>query len=413
MSELFYRLRKTHLIRIIEKSMLSMMPILMIGAYADVLATSFVSYDSWFINVFNLTYKINEVFEVRTLAFLHAIQFATTGISGLLLAYFIASFTAKKRDGAGITAISVLLMLSFKNNLADNKTMPFKTTVLNYNFILFSLVVGLIVGYIFNRWGTDIADDFEERVWNIFKPIFISFVLAVIIAFAILMFKVKATNAVFDGLIKQLQNANDYVSDLIWYAFAIVLYLIGLPYPIQTLYSSSGSVQEMTNFNYALLHNGSWKVPYRFLGSEIFTSYAGLMGLVALALVITILLFSQFHRRRTIAILSLFPTIFGNPIGLFMGIAVFFNPVWILGILSVSIVNITVVTILIAIKFIPPLAYASLWGMPDILSPFVGTNGNWGALLVTLVLLFVDVLIFKYWLKLDEKILRRVNDEEK
>ena len=71
------------------------------------------------------------------------------------------------------------------------------------------------------------------------------------------------------------------------------------------------------------------------------------------------------------------------------------NPIYIIPFIITPIVNILIgYTATVVTKIIPPLAYGVPWTTPGPLIPFLGTGGNFLALLVGILCLGVSVLIY-------------------
>lgn len=133
---------------------------------------------------------------------------------------------------------------------------------------------------------------------------------------------------------------------------------------------------------------------------------------VTLALVIGILWVSKHKNQRTITGLSVFPTIFNTSVPILFGARIFLNPIYFL-----PIINMLIASALIYVHLIPSVVYPIPTGTPGILTPFVGTGGNWGSLLVSVLLVILDTAIYitfiKIALKIDEKLEEERENEDK
>ena len=65
----------------------------------------------------------------------------------------------------------------------------------------------------------------------------------------------------------------------------------------------------------------------------------------------------------------------------------------------------------LALKWIPAAVYPVPSGTPGPLIGFLGTNGNWLALILGAVLIFVDVLIYMPFVKLYDRLDRNRGEQ--
>jgi PTS system cellobiose-specific IIC component len=149
------------------------------------------------------------------------------------------------------------------------------------------------------------------------------------------------------------------------------------------------------NLNYALAHGSSWNVPYKFLGSTLYNSFAnfGGDGLV-LALIVAILLFPGNTGTHRVARWSALPTIFNFDYGSLVGLPIILNPVFLLPFMLLPVINMSLAAGMIALHLLPSTPYPVLLGTPGPLLGFIATNGNWSTLLFTIVLLLIDILAY-------------------
>ena len=83
------------------------------------------------------------------------------------------------------------------------------------------------------------------------------------------------------------------------------------------------------------------------------------------------------------------------------------NPLYLIPFLGLPLLNLAVASGLLALHLFPTPVYPVPTGTPGILYAFFGTNGNWWALLTSLVLLAVDVVGYLPFVKLA----LRLNDQ--
>ncbi|MGO2953027.1 MAG: hypothetical protein ACTIDH_05300 [Lactobacillus sp.] len=422
---IFYWISKKSFFRVAQRTFITLMPLLLIGVMAQTLMAAFIGYDSWLYNISYAYQFIPTWLSDNVLYLLNSVRFASFNLAGLLVAYLTAGYTAKlfHKDAqmAGITSVLTLLIASYNGNQpATVTTLPFNAQLLDMNMVLLPFLLGYLVGNIF-RWLAPRQGHkrFEQlagldvRVWQAVKPMLVALVIGLLLALGVYLFKTKISNAVFNSLISTELSTNNILKGVGLALLITLLALIGIVYPVVALNNSNNSGAAVANMNNALIHSNSWRVPYKYLGSELYTGYASLSSSVTLALIITVLLVMHNRYKRRLAGFSLFPAMFGVPTGFLAGLPVLFNPVYLLPILIVVTFNMLLSALLLWLNWIPAVAFPVLVGTPQPIAPFVATNGSWRVLVYSIILLVIDVCWFRPWVKLDMKIQERVANDEK
>ena len=423
-------LRRRSFIRITQRTFVMLMPIATIGAYFKLFRDCIFSPDSFLYNIFNLDVNMSDRFWNIGSRLCSAMVQVTFGLFGIYAAYFAAMYTARiyKKDAtmAGITAAVVLTFCSYleSGNSGNNSQIVLYSRILGINGVLFALIVGYFVGQIFRFLGHNYVhregehtEGIQRRAWKSLRPslsaIFIGFILGMILYF----FKFKILDSEFaKNLVTQLRGSNNLLIIVPLTMLANFAWWSGLGYPIISLSVTNNSGSAIANLNAVLQSGNSANVPYPFLGSSIVQGY-GLMGdaAVALALTVALLLFSKNKEVEKISKLNILPVTFGAKNGFEIGIPVLLNPTYLLPIVIVPAINELLAASAISLHWIQPNVYPVLHGVPGILIPFFGTNGNWSSLIFAIILFVIDILIFipfvKIGIKIDEEL--RKYDEAK
>lgn len=144
------------------------------------------------------------------------------------------------------------------------------------------------------------------------------------------------------------------------------------------------------NLNYAFQHGSSWNVPYKCLTSTLYSSFANFGGDgVMLALVIALIIVGRQPEIQRLARWNLLPTLFNSGYGLMTGLPVILNPVFLLPYLLLPLANLLLGALATLMHLIPATPYPLPMGTPGPLAAFIGSNGDWEALLFSLVLLIL------------------------
>ncbi|GBG04857.1 PTS transporter subunit EIIC [Lactobacillus rodentium] len=422
--------RKKIFFRITDQTLKMVMPLAIIGSFFQFLWRSVFSDDSL---ISNICYFDNWMPD----SVYNAAWYACQGLSnvifntmGLFVVYFAAHFTAKTyhKDAqmAGLTGMLSLLLCTyrFKQPDSSNLQMNFNWRSLGVQSLIFALVVGYIVGLIFRFLGADFrhvshedSKRIEKRAFAAFKPLVLSLTLGLIVGAlaTIVQFEVVASNIYqfFQNEGQNNLNIWEYVPLLI---LALVLNWMGMTQPILQLTSNSSSATTVANLNYALRHGSSWNVPNKFLGNSIYQSYGRFGGSgLTLALLIAILLIYKYQNTVRVARWSFIPTLFSSNQGALVGIPIILNPLYLVPYVFLPVLNILIAASAIALGWVPTSAYPILTGTPGPLVAFIGTNGNWNALILSLLLFVMDILLYLPVVKIAAKVedeITRINERE-
>ena len=81
------------------------------------------------------------------------------------------------------------------------------------------------------------------------------------------------------------------------------------------------------------------------------------------------------------------------------GAQVFLNPFFVLPFVFLPVLNMVIASGFIFLHIIPPIVYPVPNGTPGILVPFIGTGGDWRALVLSIALLLLDIAVYLPFIK--------------
>ena len=197
---------------------------------------------------------------------------------------------------------------------------------------------------------------------------------------------------------------------------ASLLNWCGIGQPLVSLTAGGDSATNVANLNYALTHGSSWNVPNPYVGNSLYQSYGKFGGnSLTLVILIGILIFIKKNDIARVARWSFIPTLFGSNQGALIGIPIILNPLFLLPYVFLPVVNMLLAASMIAIHLIPASAYNVLSGTPGPLYAFIATNGNWQALIFSMLLFAFDILLYLPIVKMAKDVQDEIdllNDEE-
>ncbi|MCC0698036.1 PTS sugar transporter subunit IIC [Clostridioides sp. ZZV15-6383] len=136
-----------------------------------------------------------------------------------------------------------------------------------------------------------------------------------------------------------------------------------------------------------------------FLDSVAFMGGAGNM----LALVVAIFLVSKRSDQKEIAKLGFLPALFNISEPIMFGLPVVMNPILIIPMILTSMLGIAIGTISTIVGFMGHTYVLIPWTTPPIISAYLASGANIGAIITTLIIFIISVLIYMPFVKLSNK----------
>jgi PTS system cellobiose-specific IIC component len=394
------RFNQHSFIRVTRQTLAALFPWALVASFSCLIEKSFLNANGFFYNILVINAWLPLVWQ-RVLQYIFtSITSVIFSLLGIFACYFNASHTARlyKKNNlqAGMTAVVTLLLLAYRYGKNPQQPLDFHLGLLGGKSLLLCLVLGYGVGQLYRRF-VPVYDEqlVSDRSISCFWPLLISLAAGVLSAAII---NSGAFYRLYAGSYSQLVTASqDPHNPFLTCLFTIVLGLmdwLGLGMPVS--YSGPANTPAyVANLNYALTHGSAWNVPYKFLGSTLYNSFAnfGGDGLV-LALIVAILLFPGNTGTHRVARWSAVPTLFNFDYSSLIGLPIILNPVFLVPFIFLPVINLLLATAMIALHLLPATPYPVLLGTPGPLLGFIATNGNWATLAFTIVLLLVDVFAY-------------------
>lgn len=404
------RFNQRSFIKITRQTLMLLFPIAYVGTLAVMLKKAFFATDSFFFNVADLGDIMPDWLWTGIMGLTGGLAKITFGMFGVMAAYAAARYTAKlyHQDApmAGMTGFATMLLLAFRYTRTSSPNMiSFDWNLLSVRSVLFALIVGYGVGQVY-RWlgkGGEPSDQtietlekMQQRALNAIRPLFFS--LAVGAALGAL-FNWLTLSSWLDLAYTWLENFGQGNQSL-WVALPLIavsllMSWLGIGGPTINTAAQGLTGAAAANLNYAFQHGSSWNVPYKCLTSTLYSSFANFGGDgVMLALVIALIIVGRQPEIQRLARWNLLPTLFNSGYGLMTGLPVILNPVFLLPYLLLPLANLLLGALATLMHLIPATPYPLPMGTPGPLAAFIGSNGDWEALLFSLVLLIFDVWVY-------------------
>lgn len=404
------RFNQRSFIKITRQTLMLLFPIAYVGVLAVMLKKAFFATDSFFYNIANLGDLMPDWLWNGVTAFTYGLVKVTFGMFGVMAAYAAARYTAKlyhcDAPMAGMTGFVTMLLVAFRYVRATNDSIiSFDWNLLSVRSVLFALIVGYGVGQVYRWLGKsdepgeqtiETLEKMQQRVLNALKPLFFCLTIGAIVG---ALFNWMTLSTWLNLVYTWLENFGQGNQSL-WVAIPLIIVSLllswfGIGGPSINTAAQGLTGAAAANLNYALQHGSGWNVPYKYLASTLYSSFANFGGDgVMLALVIALIIVGHQPEVQRLARWNLVPVLFNSSYGLMIGLPVILNPIFLLPYLLLPIANLLLGALAILLHLIPATPYPLPMGTPGPLAAFIGSNGDWEILLFSLVLLVFDVWVY-------------------
>ncbi|MCC4348939.1 PTS transporter subunit EIIC [Limosilactobacillus reuteri] len=406
-------------VQIFRETMIMLFPVALIGTIVWIISDNFLASNGFLANVFYIQQWLPERQFLRAL--FNDATMITVGWLASYAAFVSAIMTTRRyrRENliAGVCAM-ISYVLIFYHSVRGSQTL--ETRYFGAGWLIIGSLVGYVIGLIFVKWGyhftlSDIrlgSRKLMARVLRNLKPFTISFSGAFILHTLYAVWRTFNLDAITTQNISSLIGRHsNYFLNITLSFFNTLLVWLGFAEPVN-ITNDAYSNEVRNNLIYALTHK-SFAVPYPFTPSSLYNGFTNFGGIgVTLALVIGILWVGRQNNQQEIAKLSVFPAIFNHGLPILFGSRVFLNPVYVFPFILLPIANMLVASVFIFIHAIPPIVYPVPNGTPGILIPFIGTGGDWRALLISILLVIMDIIIYIPFIKLAFAVEERLVKEQ-
>lgn len=419
-------LRRRSFFRVAQRTFAVLMPIATVGAFFQVLQDSVFAPESFIYNLFDFDRIMSDRFWDIGTSLSQCVVEVIFGLFCLFTVYFSASFTAKiyRKDAtmAGISATTGLLVMVYLFQLGlTGRISLLSGGYLGFQYAFFALLLGYGVGQAFHWLGADYEPvNYEhtklvqDRAIKALKPTLVTVIGGVIIGGILYaaISKVKA-NFSLSAMTSTVENSNNLLITVPSTALASFLSWLGIEEPILRLSNVETSAAATANLTYVMRRGSIWNIPYPYLGGSLISTY-GVMGgcSVVLALAVAILIWGRRKEPETVAKMNLWPLLFSSSRGFLVGLPVILNPIYVIQLILVPVVNMLIAALAIFLRIVPTPVYPILTGTPGPLVPFFATNGNWPTLIFSIFLFCLDVVMMIPAVKLDNRTKALLKDYE-
>lgn len=416
-----WAVRFNHLsfVRVFRETMILLFPIGLVGTITWIISDNLLATNGFLANILYIRQWLPQRQFFQTL-----FSDATTLTIGWLAAYaaFTSAVVTTKHHQRGNLIAGLCAMVSyvliFYHTVRGGQNLD--TRYFGMGWLVIGVIVGYLVGQTFAKWGTQVtlnelqlsSKQLMTRILQNLKPFTITFCTAFIIHLAYAVWRTFNMDAITtQNITSAIGRHSNYLLNILLSFINTIFVWLGFAEPGQ-LSNTAYSNEVRNNLTYVLTHK-SFNVPYPFTPSALYSGFANFGGVgVTLALVIGILWVGRQRNQQKIAGLSAFPAVFNHGVPILLGARVFINPIYLFPFILLPIMNMLIASFFILIHVMPPIAYPVPSGTPGILVPFIGTGGDWRALVISILLVILDTTIYIPFIKMAFETEDRLNDGE-
>lgn len=345
----------------------------------------------------------------------------STNIMAILIVFLVARNLAIffKQDDllCGLTAIGAFFIVYTPYTVVDDVSyMTIK--FLGAQGLFVAIIVAIITGEVFSRLARSprlmikMPEQVPPAVARSFKvliPVIIITILFTVINYLITLVAPEGLNdLVYTVIQAPLKDMGTNVFSVIIIGLVSnLLWVLGIhgPNTVAAIRDTIFTEPNLDNLSYVAQHGSAWGAPYPATWAGLNDGFANYGGSgMTLGLLIAIFIASRRADYRDIAKLSIAPGIFNINEPVIFGLPIVLNPIMVIPFIITPAINTLIGYFFITTKLIPPVAYQVPWTTPGPLIPFLGTGGNWLALLVGLLCLAVATVIYLPFVLVSNKI---------
>lgn len=337
----------------------------------------------------------------------------TINIMSIFIAFLVANLLAShfKADAmlAGLTSVASFMILYPTSFSTEGGKNVLETTYLGAQGLFVAMIVGCLVGEFLpklfknKKLQIKMPDTVPPAVARSFSgmlPIVIVIIISSILSFLFAKVAPGGLNELIYSTIQTpLRKLGGNIFGVLITAFIQnLLWSVGIhgPNTMNAIRSAVFTESDLANLEFINTHGTVDGVPYKETWTVLNDAFANMGGSgMTLGLIIAIFIASRNAQYKEVAKLSLVPGIFNINETLMFGLPIVLNPIFIVPFILTPLVNIMVgYVVTVVLNIIPTPAIGVPWTTPGPLIPFLGTGGNWLALIIGIICLGISVLMY-------------------
>lgn len=393
----------------IRDAFILLFPIIMASSLIILINFAILSPDGFIAKILSLNTLFPQLAEAQQI--FSPVLNGSVNVMALMIAFLVARNMAigYKQDDllCGLSALGVFFIIYSPYEMVNNQTY-LVTRYLGAQGLFVAIIVGLISSEIFCRLARHprvtivmpaTVPPAVARSFKVLLPVFFLMIIFSVANYFLTKLSPGGLNElIYTQIQAPLKNMGTNIFTVVTLgAVSNFLWGIGIhgPNTLATIRETIFTEANMENLSWTASQGTTWGAPYPVTWSGINDAFANCGGSgMTLGLLLAIFIASRRKDYRDMAKMAFVPGIFNINEPVLFGLPVVLNPVLIIPLILVPLVNSLIGYFFIITQIIPPVTYAIPWTTPGPLIAFLGTGGNWMALLVSILCLIVAILIY-------------------
>ena len=395
--------------RALRDTLTLLFPFVLVGADVSFLNQAIFQRNGFLNHIYALSHWVPGFKRLTT--YTTMLNLSINGIIAVIAAFAAANFVARsaRRDNllAGLTSAISFIMLNINYSFFSHNGQTAGSRFLENNLgtqgIFLALLVGLVTGWLFNHLARrpHVHQELETqahllaRAHNNWVPMVVALLAFSLLGYGISFVSKGGLNGLFYAIFTlPFSNPGASLLAILGVTSLSNLYwLIGIIGPVD--FSGNSATSTVQNLAYALQHGSAWGAPNPVTLHTLFDAFANVGGPgMTLALVIAILWRSRNHNYRVVAKTSTLPVLFNINQPLLVGLPIAYSPILAIPFLLAPLASMVITWCALKLQWMPPVVYPVSKTMPGFLTGWLGTGGDWRALLVSLINIAVATAIY-------------------
>jgi len=412
------RMEQWRTMRAIKEALRIAYPFILVMTLVDVVGQSFLASSGFFFQIYHVGSWLPGIDLWQQ--FFQVISLVINGVVAVIVAFTTGHYLARtyRGDALAVGVMSALAFLTlnvnydalYETNHVTGEGVPqFMENNLGPQGIFLAIVVGLTVGWFGSHLMSWLAKwqlrhpRFGQLSWTgrVAWPLGIILVITVGIGYGLSWLTDGGINGlVYSALSASVANPGHRGLVILGVtALSNVLWWLGLIGPVSL--AGNSSVTSLQNLAYAVQHGSGWNAPNPITLHTLGDAYANYGGAgMTLSLIIAIWLVSKQASYRRVANQTFLPNLVNLNEPTLLGLPLLYNPILLIPFVVAPAINIGLAWCAITWKLVPPIVYPVPRTTPGPLIAFLGTGGDWRALLLSLICLTLSVVIYIPFIRL-------------
>ncbi|MFC6273966.1 PTS transporter subunit EIIC [Levilactobacillus tangyuanensis] len=391
-------------------------PFILVMTIIDFVGQSFLAGSGFFFQIYHVGTWLPGLETWREL--FQAVSTVVNGVVAVMIAFITGHYLARtyRSDAIAVGVMSALAFLTLNVNYqalgqtdrGGDQLTQFVEGNLGPQGIFLAIVVGLTVGWAGSRLMQALRKlQLRHPKWQLSWTGRVAWPLALVLlittglGYGLSWVSAGGLNGlVYQGLSALVTNPGHRGLMILGVtALNNILWWLGLIGPVSL--AGNSSVTSLQNLAYAVQHGSGWGAPNPITLHTLGDAYANFGGAgMTLALIIAIWIGSRQTSYRRVANQTFLPNLVNLNEPTLLGLPLLFNPILLIPFVLAPAVNIVVAWFALTWKLVPPIVYPVPRTTPGPLIAYLGTGGDWRALVLSVICLILSVLIYLPFVRL-------------